>query len=153
MARLSEYRVVLPPLRERREDIPGLFERFLREACGGSAPPVEAKALEALCTYDWPLNVRELRNVARRTGVLHSHQAAIRCEHLPPELVQASRDSEPSPEPGPLSRDDAELERLIAALVRSGGRIGRAAADAGISRQRAQRLLQRFPERDPRRKT
>jgi DNA-binding NtrC family response regulator len=155
MARLSEFRLELPPLRERREDVPGLFMRFLDDACGGSAPPLEAKAVEALCAHDWPLNVRELRNVARRTGVLHSHRPLIRLEHLPPELAAppasaTAEDSQPVPESS-LGRDTEELERLIGALLRSGGRLGRAATDAGISRQRAQRLLQRFPERDPRR--
>jgi DNA-binding NtrC family response regulator len=156
MARLNEYRIALPPLRARREDVPGLFGRFLSEACGGSAPPLDAKAVEALCAHDWPLNVRELRNVARRTAVLHSHRETLRCEHLPPEITAGLarvQNSEPGSEPAVTSRDHAELERLVEALGRTNGRLGLAAEEAGISRQRAQRLLQRFPERDPRRQS
>jgi transcriptional regulator of acetoin/glycerol metabolism len=151
MARLSEYRVSLGPLRERREDVPGLFRLFLAEACGGSAPPLDSKVVELLCSYSWPLNVRELRNVARRTAVLHSHRPQLRCEHLPPELTASSPLDEAAP--AKSSKDEEELERLVQALARHGGRLGLAAADAGMSRQRAQRLLQRFPERDPRRAT
>ena len=67
--RLSVATLPLPPLRERREDIPLLFEHFLLQAAARhqrSAPPADPARLQQLLAYDWPGNVRELRNVADR---------------------------------------------------------------------------------------
>ncbi len=154
MARLSEFKVVLPPLRERKEDIPGLFRHFLRAACGGSMPALSAKLVEALCLHDWPLNVRELRNAARQTAVLHSHERVLLVRHLPSELLGA-RKSGPSVAFAPLEkggqRDARDLELLVEGLKLHDGHLAKACEHAGVSRQRAQRLLSRFPERDPRR--
>lgn len=154
MARLSEFTVVLPPLRERKEDIPGLFRHFLRAACGGSAPALSAKLVEALCLHAWPLNVRELRNAARQTAVLHSHESVLLVRHLPSNLFGAreSRSNVPgaSLEKGG-QRDARDLELLVEALKLCDGHLGKACERAGVSRQRAQRLLSRFPGRDPRR--
>ncbi|HXI38844.1 MAG TPA: sigma 54-interacting transcriptional regulator [Bryobacteraceae bacterium] len=65
--RLSVYRIYLPPLRNRREDIPELFAQMVGNALNGSAapPPVASGLLRALMTYDWPGNLRELQNIAR----------------------------------------------------------------------------------------
>src|SRR5689334_11443288 len=65
--RLSVYRVTLPPLRQRVGDIPELLAEMLRRFANGSVPgpPVPAAMLDALMTYDWPGNLRELHNVAR----------------------------------------------------------------------------------------
>src|SRR6185436_2212481 len=77
-ARLDGLTVVLPPLRARREDIVPLFLGFLRQHAGGHPPGVEAKLVEALCLYDWPLNVRELLLLARRLLGVHGHQAILK---------------------------------------------------------------------------
>jgi len=65
--RLSVYRIGLPPLRERLEDIPELFSEMLRRAANGSGatPAISSRMLEALMVYDWPGNLRELQNIAR----------------------------------------------------------------------------------------
>lgn len=65
--RLSVYRVSLPLLRERVSDIPELFAQMVRRVANGNgaAPPVPARLTEMLAAYDWPGNLRELRNVAR----------------------------------------------------------------------------------------
>jgi len=65
--RLSVYRIYLPPLRERREDIPELFTHMVCSAVnGGSAPkPLPSALVEGLMAYDWPGNLRELHNIAR----------------------------------------------------------------------------------------
>jgi DNA-binding NtrC family response regulator len=156
MARLSEFRVVLPRLRERQEDIPGLFRLFLKSACGGTSPALSAKLIEALCCHSWPLNVRELRNVARQAAVLHSHEAVLRASHLPPEVVgSVSDESDEGSVAAPIKRgaqrDLEDLDRLIEGLHRHDGHLGEACEFAKVSRQRAQRLLNRYPERDPRR--
>jgi DNA-binding NtrC family response regulator len=69
--RLNVITVTLPPLRERREDIPLLIEHFLEEAGRKGAPrTISAEALQALCAYHWPGNVRELRNEVQRAAAL-----------------------------------------------------------------------------------
>jgi DNA-binding NtrC family response regulator len=71
--RLRVVEIVLPPLRERREDIPEMVNYLLarhREALSSEASSVSQKALEALVSYDWPGNIRQLENVIRRAMVL-----------------------------------------------------------------------------------
>src|SRR6185503_21372218 len=71
--RLAGTTIELPPLRDRREDIPLLVSRFLSQTAasrGGAAPVLSAEALHALSAYDWPGNVRELENEIERAAVL-----------------------------------------------------------------------------------
>ena len=70
--RLSVYRICLPPLRDRREDIPELFGQMVRRAANGNgAPPAPpSRLLDALMEYDWPGNLRELQNIARTYAVM-----------------------------------------------------------------------------------
>ena len=78
--RLAQYTIALPPLRERREDIVHLAQRFLHEASVELRKPVQQivqPAIEMLTRYDWPGNVRELRNVVRQ-AVLRSDGVAIK---------------------------------------------------------------------------
>ncbi len=81
--RLSEFSVLLPALRERCEDIPYLAKRFLDEArdeMGHGPRAISDEALQALVTYPWPGNARELRNVIRRAAVMSTD--VIRPEHV-----------------------------------------------------------------------
>jgi DNA-binding NtrC family response regulator len=82
--RLSEFTITLPPLRERREDIPALAQRFLDETSMElSHPPgrrLSEDAIDALLQNDWPGNVRQLRNVIRRAALIGPE--SIRLEHL-----------------------------------------------------------------------
>jgi DNA-binding NtrC family response regulator len=155
LARLAEYRFVIPPLRERREDIPGLFSHLLAEACGGTPPRLSPKLVELLCTEQWSLNVRQLRSVARQMAVLHSHEALLDVKHFcgDVELPASAATAAPAArvEPPIAERDRDDLERLEAALRSQQGQLGKAAQEARLSRQRAQRLLERYPWRDPRR--
>jgi two-component system, NtrC family, response regulator AlgB len=90
--RLNAFEITLPPLRERRDDIPVLAEHFLtflaaqnhRECTGFSDG-----ALQVLQSHDWPGNVRELRNVIERAVIL-CHGLQVGTEHLPPNLVPVS---------------------------------------------------------------
>ncbi|GAB6391733.1 MAG: sigma-54-dependent Fis family transcriptional regulator [Treponematales bacterium] len=68
--RLNVIQIHVPPLRERREDIPLLLSRFLAEFAGDNAPVLDEEALEAVSAYNWPGNVRELRNFAERAAVM-----------------------------------------------------------------------------------
>jgi two-component system response regulator AtoC len=76
--RLSAYRIYLPALRERREDISELFTKMVESAANGAGapPPVPSRLLDGLLAYNWPGNVRELQNIAR-TYVVSSHVEEI----------------------------------------------------------------------------
>ena len=145
-ARLDGLTVVLPPLRQRLADIPRLLARFMREEGRDRAPEFSVNALEALCLYDWPFNVRELRLLGRRLAVLHGDADAIHRRHLP-ERMRVRRASA-APAATPEDERHHELDRLLAALREHRGNVSRAAVDAGISRNRAYRLMNANPEFD-----
>jgi two-component system response regulator AtoC len=97
--RLNVIHIEVPPLRERREDVPVLLNHFLRtfsEAHQGPVPEVTGEALRCLEAYPWPGNIRELKNVAERL-VLRCRNGRITEEALPPE-VWRSRVTAPSVE-------------------------------------------------------
>jgi len=157
-ARLDGLTVKLPPLRERKAEVPYLFARLLVNASGARPPAVDARVVERLCLYDWPFNVRELALLIKRLLVLHGAEPKLKLLHLPErfhsELGQTPKD-EPSsavlPDPAAAAtpegaEEPADLPRLIAALRASGGNVARAAQSLGISRQRAYRLMQGHPE-------
>ena len=141
--RLDVIRVSVPPLRERREDIQVLAEHFWREATqrlGGRAT-LGAATLAALARYDWPGNVRELQNVLASLAVRSPRRGVVPPTALPPQFGPRDEDEA-------WRFDDARLafeERFVrAALVRSGGHRGRAAAELGVSRQGLTKLMTRL---------
>jgi DNA-binding NtrC family response regulator len=158
-ARLDGLTVVLPPLRTRREDVAPLFLEFLRQHAAGQPPAIEAKLIEALCLYDWPLNVRELVLLARRLLGLHGNESTLRKAHLPhrilgrgvsaaegPEVAErAARSSGGDKRPRRATDDRADFEALTDALRRADGSVAKAAALIGISRPRAYRLIAAHP--------
>ena len=138
--RLSVVTVSLPPLRDRKEDIPLLAEHFLRKHCGRYQIPAVAisdEALEALAQHNWPGNVRELENVIEHLVVL-GKGGAIKPEHLPAEIRQTrSRVSNISlklPEEG-ISLEEVEKEILLQALEKHQWRQTMAAKYLNISRK------------------
>jgi transcriptional regulator with PAS, ATPase and Fis domain len=157
-ARLDGLTIVLPPLRERRDDIVPLFREFLREHAGGRPPALDPKLVETLMLYDWPLNVRELVALARKLLLTHGHEPVLKRSHLPEAFVQSLAGSaKPTPAEVPRERapggaarrrtdDEAEFSALVAALREHGNRVAKAAAAIGVSRARAYRLLAAHPE-------
>jgi transcriptional regulator with GAF, ATPase, and Fis domain len=128
--RIRVFEVVLPPLRERLEDLPSLVERLLKElsaATGRRTPGLEPAALRKLEEYRWPGNVRELRN-ALEHALVTSTGDRIRAEDLP-TLGGARR-----PGPAPAPRDEGEARRILDALRAEGGHRSRAAKRLGVSR-------------------
>ena len=134
--RLNVVTIQIPPLRERREDIPPLLDHFLRKFAEKNRRDVAgltAAARDALLKYDYPGNVRELENIVER-AVLLCRGRVIDVEDLPVALRPGDRRPE-EPESRALPDILASIERqaIRAALERHGGVQTQAAADLGIS--------------------
>jgi transcriptional regulator with PAS, ATPase and Fis domain len=151
-ARVDGVSLVLPPLRQRRADIGVLWQHFLRVHSGGRSPAVDVRFLERVLLCDWPGNVRELELFTRKILVAHGHEPALKLRFLPRNLAAKLEDeaSVDSPDAGadvpPLERDAYDWNRFKIELQRCTGNVTRAAASAGISRQRAYRLLKENKE-------
>jgi len=145
LARLNGITLHLPPLRERRADIPLLFSHFLRELRPGNMPRLEPEFVERLVLHDWPFNVREVLQLARRLAVLQGAESVLRAQHLPREM-SLEAESKPAaaaaPTDPPLAPKAIDLASLLAALRATGGNVTRAAAQLGVTRQRAYRFLE-----------
>ena len=140
--RLNVFPIELPPLRERREDIPLLAEHFLekyRQQLGKKGVKISPEALEALGDYPWPGNIRELENIVERALIISS-TPLITKKDLPPGLIShgSSRDrggkgSFQLPEEG-VHLDHLEKDLILQALERTEYNQTRAAKLLGISR-------------------
>jgi DNA-binding NtrC family response regulator len=155
--RLRVVTIEIPPLRERREDIPVLTDTFARQAAeryGLQTRVVAPTALRRLVEYDWPGNVRELRNAVERAMIM-AEGDEVSARDLPEEVGGASR--APKDEAAPVvmgnqlavpftsdfREDRREFERRYIArcLEESGGNVTRAAAVLGMHRQSLQHKL------------
>lgn len=141
-ARLDGLTVKLPALKERPEDVGYLVRQLLHKHSAGKAIAVETLLIERLCLHDWPFNVRELDLLIRRLLVLHGHEPVLKLDYLPERVRDPVEAEAKSHRPGALSKDEFELSQLIAQLKRHKGNLARAAAEIGISRQRAYRLME-----------
>jgi len=134
--RLSVIPLRLPPLRERKDDIPALVEHFLIER---NAPQcrVAPEVLDAFKRYDWPGNVRELENVIEQTLVLRAKPDAITLDDIP-EHIKSSRLPDALqlgiPDKG-INLDNVEKKLITFALEKAEGNQTRAAELLGITRQ------------------
>jgi len=157
--RLKVIPVVLPPLRERRPDIPALVQHFMdryNTEFNKHFARIDEDAMEVLLTYPWPGNVRELRNLIERILILERGDT-IRLEHLPPEFLITSTEPraavhEPAaptdgdfrlPDGG-ISLEEVEKDFVRQAIARSEGNQTRAAQLLGISRDALRYRLQKF---------
>jgi DNA-binding NtrC family response regulator len=142
--RLNVVKIDLPPLRDRREDIPLLATHFTEKyGRPGEAPKqISPQAMELLLHYHWPGNIRELENAIERACVT-SRDDTVRPENLPPEIMTPSAPRMPftidldRPLPD-LLRDlttDIEQQYIRKALKKSHGNIGRCARICGLSRR------------------
>ena len=131
--RLNVFSLHLPPLRERREDIPFLIEHFLERS--GKELTVSQRAMQLLLGYNWPGNIRELQNVIERAAVFA--EGTIEAAHLPAALtgeVSALSDEKGGDEKQ-LDERLGEIEKgmIIEAITRAGGIQTRAAEMLGIN--------------------
>ncbi len=146
--RLNVFPIELPPLRRRREDIPLLMRHFLDEVAeeyNVEPPIIAAEAIDAILSYHWPGNVRQLRAMCER-WVITRHRQRLEREHLPPAMTGAAQIA---PETGVFPIDEQvtmkentssamnQLERayLYRQLKRCEGHLERTAKAAGITRR------------------
>ncbi len=154
--RLNVFPIAMPPLKQRREDIPMLVDHFVRRAArelNVPPPTFSPEALARMTAYDWPGNVRELHNVIERTTLL-AGGAEITSDFLPRELTAGSPDAgdgdvPADPQPGPAADKPASLwdyERALIeqALQRAGGNQSQAARDLGISRDNLRYRVKKY---------
>jgi DNA-binding NtrC family response regulator len=145
--RLNVIPIVLPPLRERRPDIPLLVEHFMKKYSGERPRSVSPKALNLLVEYDWPGNVRELESVIERALLLAESD-----EIQPGDLPAAVR-AGISSRRGPLALDipdagidleDVERSLVLKALEKTEGNVSRAARLLGLTRRTLQYRLEKI---------
>ena len=151
--RLNVVPVRVPALRQRREDIPLLSRHFLRQSAEVSGMPIREiseDALAALQAYDWPGNVRQLRNVIDWLLIMApgTQREIIRAEMLPPEIgsvapvtLHLDRGVEIMGMPLRDARETFEREYLLAQVNRFGGNISRTANFVGMERSALHRKL------------
>jgi DNA-binding NtrC family response regulator len=138
--RLNVVQVVIPPLRERREDIMPLARRFLNDFCEENGKPIEgftAAAVRALQAYSWPGNVRELRNCIENAVVM-CRSANIDAVDLPIS-THSEESSDELRLPLNIILAEAEKRYISAVLKKEGGNKSRTAKILGISRKTLQR--------------
>jgi len=114
--RLNVFPIAMPPLRERKEDIPALLSALLamiNHKQGTRVTEASAETMERLMAHSWPGNVRELRNVVERAAILAS-EGALRPEHLPASLSGAAG---AAPHTATASSDGAELRLPVGATI------------------------------------
>jgi DNA-binding NtrC family response regulator len=156
--RLNVVGFFLPPLRERRDLIRPLVERLVTEFAERNRLPVRGiseEALQALEAYDWPGNIRELRNVIER-GVALCPGTEVESDDLPLAVRRPAGDAQPAPTPQPSAaaveasatlaeaKEKAEATRIVEALKRHANNRLRAAAELGISRMTLYKKLHRY---------
>jgi DNA-binding NtrC family response regulator len=162
--RLNVICILLPPLRERQEDIPLLFNFFLSRAMARlelDIHKVDAEVIDHLCAYEWPGNVRELQSVVERM-VNTATAGHVGLEHLPGEILQpehseiapsylGSRFSDAIPATFEQHRarirhsaQERQREELLKVLEKHDGNITRAAEEMGVSRNTIYRRMMRL---------
>jgi len=153
-ARLEVVTIALPPLRERRGDIPILLDAFVKrigEECDKPGLSIDAEARRVLENHDYPQNVRELEN-AVRAAVAYCEGTTITLEYLPPKFREAAKDvrirvprtNDELKEA--LGRAQADIEKafIVEALRRAAGNASKAATETGMNRALMQRKMKEY---------
>ena len=143
--RLQVVTLRLPPLRERREDIRPLADRFIAQACeahGRAIAAVEPEVYAALEAYEWPGNVRQLRNVLEAAVVMATHPTLRAADLRLSEPRRSAAEKWSLPEGWTLA--DVEKEALLQTLRRHEGNRTLAAERLGVSRRTIQRKIREY---------
>jgi two-component system response regulator HydG len=143
--RINVIPIILPPLRERPDDIPLLAESFFRTnqlKSGKDIRGITNEAMALLTAYDWPGNVRELRSVFEYAFVT-CQESLIHPHHFPPAVYQGKPGKDPVRKPA-LNRKENKKSTLIQALRQAGGNQSEAARILGVSRVTVWNRIRQF---------
>ena len=148
--RLNTFQIEVPPLRERKQDIPPLVSTFVKrfaQKLGKAEPEIASEAFEKILNYAWPGNVRELQNAIEYAVVL-ARQNLITVKELPsevqlPAVLQMTERGEP-PSAKPQSLNEMERNAILQALAQTHGNKKRAAQLLGIQRPTLYNKMKRF---------
>jgi len=151
--RLHKLIVEIPPLRDRRQDIPQLAKHLLERACAKyerDSLSISAAALERLSGYDWPGNIRELGNVLERAAIVASGDRIepedLGCPALGTVFPGSTSGTTPR---GNNSLKDIERQKILDILELHGGNLARAARELGIARSTLYGKLEKYGLRRP----
>jgi two-component system nitrogen regulation response regulator NtrX len=142
--RLNGVPLHVPPLRERRSDVPLIANHFLAQSCAAEGQPAKRLAPEAVAVleeYRWPGNVRELRNLMERAAIL-VEGPEVRAEDLAPWLEAGPVAEESSGLRGEIER--REVDAIRRALEQAGWNVTQAAAGLGIDRTNLHRKMRKY---------
>ncbi|MEK4654085.1 MULTISPECIES: sigma-54 interaction domain-containing protein [unclassified Niallia] len=131
---ISVVHIEIPPLRNRKEDIPHLVNSFIKmynEKYQKNIIKINEQAMHIVCSYDWPGNIKELKNVIEHSVLVCEGNRELTLEHIPAEIVEKYKVSIRG-ERG--NREDNEMERIEEALKKTYGNKSAAATLLGISR-------------------
>ena len=157
MYRVNSFEINVPPLRERREDIEPLARHLLHKLAGQNEPELSPAAIEALNSFDWSGNVRQLRNCLER-AILLADNGMITPRELPPEIAFRTEKTNVSVSYGSPTREtvssfhnatstnlrDSERQQIIGALEKTGWHRGKTAELLGISPSTLYRRLREY---------
>jgi Nif-specific regulatory protein len=154
--RINPVTITIPPLRERKEDIPYLVDYFLENFCSENNKPklkIPAKVMPSLMDYPWPGNVRELANLIER-GVLFSEDAYLSTEYLP-TADQILRQIRSLSSKQTLAKvfDEVEKEMITSALKKNNWNNVKTALELGVSEATLRRKMEKHKIKNPRRRT
>lgn len=139
--RLNVIDLVLPPLRERIEDVPPLTRHFLAKFAGDNHPQIDGEAMFLLMRHDWPGNIRQLENAMERAVVL-DQDGEIRVDDLPAQFVCEARSVKESGRGTPLLKlKEVERRHIEAVMKLTGGDKTRAVVILGVSKNLLNRRL------------
>ncbi len=147
--RINSFEIHIPPLRERREDIEPLTHHLLQKIASHNPPKISTEAMEALKKYDWPGNVRQLRNCLER-AVLLADEGIITLKELPPEIVRTTTGVKEEvfanniQASNPLALYEVEKRQILQALEKTGWHRGKTAKLLGISPSTLYRRLREY---------
>jgi len=156
--RINGFQISLAPLRDRPEDIEPLTRHLLKQVGGTTPPELTADAFSALRSYNWPGNVRQLKNCLERAVIL-SNNGRITLSELPPEVTRPATampmatsvspavgniDSAAVPAAGSGSLREVERQQILAALEQTGWHRGKTAEILGISPSTLYRRLRDY---------
>ena len=146
--RIGGLKVEIPPLRERKDDIPILVKHFIdkyNRKYNKNIPGIKPDALEILIKYDWPGNIRQLESIVSKAVILADDGEFIKIEHLDPEVKVVVEDFPLEYSKAKKSYTEKFMKTYLGVLLSiTGGNISQAAKLAKIERQSLQKLLKKY---------